>query len=278
VRPSIHDKSVVKVIPASDVGKGYAGVSAKLIREVREFNGSTGLKAFVYRNDGKKVSIYTDAHNQAAADKKFARAEKVDRALSKVREGVKSDMSSPNPIVRDNATVTSLIDQHCIRIGGSSAEKASGSHGASTLEAQHVHADSNGVSLKFQGKSGVAWDVHVSDPEVAANIRIAASGKQPGDKLFGTNAAKVNQYIREKAGIKMSAKDFRTYHATSIVRAELSKPPPPTTAKEVKSRIKSAVEHAAAQLGHSPSMCKASYINPAVIDRFETKYAARKAA
>jgi phage-related protein (TIGR01555 family) len=268
---------VIKVIKGADTGKGYGGVKSSLIHEVHEYNGSTGLKAIIHRTDGIKVYKYTDAHLQKSADAKFARAADMAKALPAMRETVARDLHSTDPKTRDAATVTSLIDQHTIRNGGSDAEERTGSRGASTLEAQHVHDNHDGtVNLKFPGKSGHAWDVHVTNPETAAAVLAASAGKPAGAKLFAaTNNNAVNDYIKAASGKDISAKDFRTFHANRLMLENLGKQPAPKNPKEVQKNIKTAVEQTAHVLGHTPAVSRSSYINPAIIDAYETAHAAR---
>ena len=261
-----------KVIPGAEVGKGYGGVRASLIKEVHEFDGRTGLQAVIHRTDGVKVYKYTDQHIQQQSDAKFARAVVVDKALPSLRSSVAADLGSKDKATRDLATVTSLIDKHCIRVGGSAAEERTGSRGASTLEAQHVTVNKNGsVALKFDGKSGVGWDVHVTGA-TARNVAAAAEGKKPGDRLFSVSPQRVNEYVKAKSGVEMSAKDFRTHHASGLVHEALEKLPRPKNDKEIKANVKSAIESAAKVLGHTPSVCRSSYVNPRVLDEYEARH------
>lgn len=271
-----HASAFVRVIPASEIEKSYAGVSGKLIKEVHEFSGSTGLKAVIVKRNGDPVYQYTDQHNQAQSDKKFARATELAKALGPMRERIATDLKSSNARTRDLATVTSLIDQHCIRVGGSDDEKRTGSVGASTIQADHVfHSQDGTTRLMFPGKSGVRWNVRLTDPAVISNVKAAAAGKGSGEKLFRVSPQAVNDYIRDKAGLQISAKDFRTFHATSIVQQELSRSPKPKTEADVKRNISSAIEKAASTLGHTPTICRSTYVNPAVIDMYELKHAER---
>jgi DNA topoisomerase IB len=55
----------------------------------------------------------------------------------------------------------------------------------------------------------------------------------------------------------------------------LGKQPAPKNPKEVQKNIKTAVEQTAHVLGHTPAVSRSSYINPAIIDAYETAHAAR---
>ena len=264
-----HGSAFVRVIPGDQIEKGYGGVNARLIHQVHEYDGSTGLQAIIHRTDGIAVYKHTTEHLQQAADKKFAHAAELSRTLGKFREGVQHDLTHGDTKTRALATVASLIDQHVIRVGGNSTEERTGSRGASTLEAQHVHEHQDGtVSLKFPGKSGVDWNVHVTDHAVAATVKDAAKGKGGADKLFNVSPQDVNGYIKTRTGANLSAKDFRTFHASRMVRENLQKIGPPHDKKGINDNIKAAIEKTAAVMGHTPAVCKSSYVNPRVLDEY----------
>ena len=273
---SEHAKSYTHTIPGAEVlGKSFRGVRKDLIHEVHVFDGVSGLHAIVVRKDGIKVYQQTDEAKQRAADKRFGRALVMSDKLGGIRSAYQRDLTSSDPAARQNATVLGLIDQHVIRIGGSSAEDRTGSRGATTIEAKHVHPNPDGsVQIRFPGKSGVRWNVKVTDPQLAQNLREAAAGKRPSEKLFPeTSPQSVNAYIGEKAGTKLTAKDFRTFHASVIAHAELEKLRPPKNAKELKANMKKAIAATAKVMGHTPAVCKSSYINPRLLNEYEERYA-----
>ena len=268
-----HAPAFVRTIRGEDLQKSYEGVSPKLIREVHEYTGATGLKALIVRKDDVKVYVHTDEHNQQQSDAKFARAVQLSKVLSRFRDRVQSDLRSSDPKTRELAAVTSLIDHHCIRIGGSDAEEKTGSSGASTLKAEHVFHPSDGSTrLMFAGKSGVRWSVTVTDQAVAKVVNEFSTGKKQGQQLFHVAPQAVNAYIRAKAGIDTSAKDFRTLHASRLAKEGLDGLPAPKTAKDVEANIKLAVEKAARVLGHTPAVCRSTYINPRVIDQYVARH------
>jgi DNA topoisomerase-1 len=66
----------------------------------------------------------------------------------------------------------------------------------------------------------------------------------------------------------MTAKDLRTWHATVLAAAALAAEEPatsPTKAKQVVARV---IREVAEELGNTPAVARASYIDPVVIDRY----------
>jgi DNA topoisomerase I len=79
----------------------------------------------------------------------------------------------------------------------------------------------------------------------------------------------VNAYLKEKAGREFSAKDFRTWHATVLAAFALASMDVPPASKTARKRaINDAVKGVAAFLGNTPAVCRRSYIDPRVFDRF----------
>jgi DNA topoisomerase IB len=78
----------------------------------------------------------------------------------------------------------------------------------------------------------------------------------------------VNAYIQEKAGESFSAKDFRTWSGTVLAAAALAGEPGPKSDAAAKRTIAAAVASVAAVLGNTPAVCRRSYIDPRVFDRY----------
>jgi DNA topoisomerase IB len=83
----------------------------------------------------------------------------------------------------------------------------------------------------------------------------------------------VNAYLREKAGEAFSAKDFRTWHGTVLAAVELAREGAPGSKGGGERAIRAAVKRVAERLvaerlGNTPAVCRSSYIDPRVLDRF----------
>lgn len=77
----------------------------------------------------------------------------------------------------------------------------------------------------------------------------------------------VNQYLKDIAGEEFTAKDFRTWYATSSALETLAGRPF-TTAREAKEQLKAALQSVASRLGNTVTMCRKCYVNPIVVDAF----------
>jgi hypothetical protein len=255
----------------------YEGFPLETINKIHEFSGETGLKAVIFRKDrnGKEVQTYkyTSEHDQSRADAKFTKATKMAENIGALRKRTEKDTTSSDKKTADSAVVVRLIDTTTIRVGGSDSEKDTGSVGATTLRAEHVIKNNDGsVNLKFPGKSHKEWDRRIEGP-LAKEILKRVEGKKPGDQLFSASASDVNEYLSKASPDKITAKDFRTFHASSMAFDLLSKnaPPPKISAKEADANIKRAVEETSKFLGNTPTICREKYINPRVIDAYRNR-------
>jgi hypothetical protein len=261
--------------------QSYMGVDASTIQSVKEFPQSKTLTAVIkYKNNKGRVVdkyMYNEAHQQQSADRKFKRIEQMQKHYGTIQDNISKDLSSTDPKKRAAATVMKLVDDTTMRIGGSGAEKFTGSVGATTMRREHVKENPDGsLQFTFPGKSGVAWDRKVSDPKLVAAVKTFMADKSPSEKLFPTRAEDVNKYLKTVSPVKVTAKDYRTLHASAIAHGVLESLPTPKNAKELKANVDQAAKIASGKLGNTPAVCLAKYINPRVIDAYRSKHAAKE--
>ena len=98
-------------------------------------------------------------------------------------------------------------------------------------------------------------------------------GKKGSDRVFAVSASDVNEYLEKASPEKITAKDFRTFHASSMAFSLLqdSAPPPKISSKEADKIIAGVVEKTSKFLGNTPTICKQKYINPRVIDAYRNR-------
>jgi DNA topoisomerase IB len=95
--------------------------------------------------------------------------------------------------------------------------------------------------------------------------RVSKDLKRPG-----VPCERVLAYVKEAAGGDFSAKDFRTWSGTVLAAVAISVSGMATTSKSARKRAKTrAVKEVARYLGNTPAVCRASYIDPRVFDRFD---------
>ena len=158
---------------------------------------------------------------------KYDNAKKLRRKLSDVREFIEKNLHSPDVKVRKLATVSYLIDNLAMRVGDEKEEDEADTVGASTLRVEHVKFLPQGVEFDFLGKDSVRWQKTLkldgSDSPIRRNLQEFVSNKKPEDLVFdGITSAHVNRFLG-KAARGLTAKVFRTHHATETVQTYLGR-------------------------------------------------------
>jgi len=168
----------------------------------------------------KYVWLHESAPPQQSRNKaKYDNAAKVGRNLTRIRAKIQSTLSAKDPRLRQVATVCYLIDRLGMRVGDEKDEDEADTVGASTLRVEHVRFDGNSVEFVFVGKDSVKWNKRDNPPPpVLNNLREFMDGKNPGDEIFHEiNSGAVNDFLSSTVP-GVTAKVFRTYHATAEAR------------------------------------------------------------
>ncbi len=226
---------------------------------------------------GRKQYRYHPRWREIRDLAKFDRMIEFGAALPKLRQRLRRDLArSGLPREKVLAVIVSMLDSTRARIGNPEYARQN-SFGLSTLRNRHVQFVRDGRALlRFRGKGGVQHEIVVDDKRLARLVRRCQ--ELPGQQLFqyidddGTRrpvgSGEVNDYLREVMGGDFSAKDFRTWAATTMAIDLLSRTPLPDRPSEraYQGRIARVVRRVAAALHNTPAVCRKSYIDPAVFD------------
>ena len=228
---------------------------------------------------GRKQYRYHDDWSSHRSGNKFDKMSAFARALPRLRARVETDLASRGP-TREKvlATAVRLLEITLIRVGNAQYAKQNRSYGLTTLHKRHLEMDGAALSFAFRGKSGVDHKVSVRDRRLAAVVRSLRD--LPGQQLFKYRDANghlcpvtsddVNAYIRDAMGDQFSAKDFRTWAGTVSAARALRDIEAPTSATDAKRKITVCVKAVAGLLGNTPTVCRSSYVHPAVFELYET--------
>lgn len=100
-------------------------------------------------------------------------------------------------------------------------------------------------------------------PEARPVARLRAGhGSAFTRELLVSRRRDVNAYLRKASGGNFTAKDFRTWAGTVTAARALSGLPPFDSRAQAKTNIVQVIESIAKRLGHTPAMCRKSYIHP----------------
>jgi DNA topoisomerase-1 len=227
---------------------------------------------------GRKQYLYHERWQRRAAQRKFKAMREFAASLPRLRRAVTRDLAREGvPRERALACAVRLIDLGLFRVGGEEYADANGSYGVATVRREHVTRDGDALVFDFPAKSGQRRVQTVRDAAVREAVEAMRRRRGGPEDLIvfredgawlDVRSADVNAYIQEKIGEEFSAKDFRTWHGTVLAAVELAAAPAPESRSAAEREIKAAVKAVAAALGNTPAVCRASYIDPRVFERF----------
>jgi DNA topoisomerase-1 len=230
---------------------------------------AAGRRQYVYHPDWR-----------AKRDKmKFDRVTEVAALLPSARDTIVTHLALDGmPVERAAGTAVRLLDLGYFRIGSDSYADSNGSFGLTTLEKRHVRRKGDRLVFCFTGKSGIEHCVEIDDPLAMAAVETMRRRRGGGDRLLAykerrwvpVDAATVNDYLRDMTGAEITAKDFRTWHATVLAAASLAVSQEHGTSKASRARaVRAAMTEVSEYLGNTPAIAKSSYVDPRVVDLYE---------
>jgi DNA topoisomerase IB len=215
---------------------------------------------------GRRQYRYHDQWRQRRDHEKFDEMLAFARVLPRLRKVAAADVHERGRR-RELACAVRLLDRGFFRVGGEEYADGNGSYGLATLAKSHVELVGDGALVcDYPAKSGKRRLQAVVDPDVYDVV--AKLKRRRGERLFHIRSAEINMYIKEATGGDFSAKDFRTWHATVLAAVALAVSERATTPTGRKRAISRAVGEVAHYLGNTPAVCRASYIDPRVFDRY----------
>jgi DNA topoisomerase-1 len=132
------------------------------------------------------------------------------------------------------------------------------------------------IRFTFRGKGGKEHEVGLRDRRLARLVKQCQ--EIPGQELFqyydadgkraDVTSGDVNDYLREISGEEFTAKDFRTWAGTVAASMALEEFLEVDDEAGRKKAVVRAIEQVAEQLGNTPSVCRACYVHPEVVERY----------
>jgi DNA topoisomerase-1 len=231
---------------------------------------------------GRRQYRYHDAWRILRDKQKFERVLEFGRALPALRAEVDRDLHAEGA-GRDRvlAGAVRLLDLGFFRIGGEQYAHENETFGIATVRKEHVTVGNGVVTFDYPAKGSIQRVVTVSDAAAIELIQVLRRRRGGSEKLLAykdgarwcnAKSDDVNAYIREAAGGEYSAKDFRTWSATVLAAVELATAADmgPMSKSARKRAARQAVETVSEHLGNTPAVCRASYIDPKIFDRFDS--------
>jgi DNA topoisomerase IB len=199
--------------------------------------------------------------------------------LPALRARCQEDMAS-GELGRDQvlACAARLLDVGFFRIGTEGYAEQNQTYGLATMRKEHVtvRADLT-IEFDYTAKSGKRRIHSLVDPEVHAIVGALRRRRGGGPELLAFRDAgrwvdvrsdDINAYVKEVTGGEFTAKDFRTWNATTLAAVALAVSVNVTSPTGRKRAVARACKEVSEYLGNTPAVCRSSYIDPRVVDRF----------
>jgi DNA topoisomerase I len=231
---------------------------------------------------GRKQYRYHDLWRERRDRQKFESMVEFARSLPKLRDRVQRDLRKRR-ISRERvlACAVRLLDRGFFRIGSEDYAEENETYGLATMRKRHVAVNGESVVFDYEAKGGARRVQVVGDRSIAGLVKTLRTRPGGGHELLAyrngsswrdVRSTDINDYIKETLGEEHSAKDFRTWNATVLAAVVLaaSARERDLSTKGGRARAKrDAVKQVARYLGNTPAVCRASYIDPRVFDRFD---------
>ena len=238
---------------------------------------------------GRKQYRYHDAWRARRDGEKFDDMVRFAQALPALRRRVERDLGDCATLHRRCvlAAAVRLLEIGFFRIGSEEYAAENDSYGLATLRKEHVRIEDGVMVFDYPSKSGQRRRQGISDEQllpIVAGLRRRRGGggellayKERG-RWHNLRSEDVNAYLKDATGGEFSAKDFRTWNATALAAVALAVSGAGASTPTARRRaVNRAVEEVARYLGNTPAVCRASYIDPRVLDAFDAGLTVRPA-
>ena len=231
---------------------------------------------------GRKQYLYHSQWRTRRDAEKFEEMTRFARALPRLRAYVDAQLTAGDDLSRERvlACAVRLLDRGFFRVGSEQYAVENESYGLATMRKEHVrlHPEHHGMVFDYKAKSGKRRIQGVVDPaafEVVAALKRRRGGGpellayRNGRAWADVRSPDINEYLKEATGDDFSAKDFRTWAATVLAAIGLAVSGEVAATKTARKRaVTRAVKEVSHYLGNTPAVCRASYIDPRVIDAY----------
>ena len=221
---------------------------------------------------GRRQYRYHDLWRQRRDREEFA------AVLPRLRRACTRDLARPEPDRRRVlACAVRMLDLGFFRIGSEGYAEENQSYGLATMRKEHVRVDGDVVIFDYAAKGGKRRIQSVVDPEVHDVVRALNRRRGGGRELLAyregrrwvdVKSADINAYIKEVTGGEFTAKDFRTWTATVLAAVALAVSSEARSTAARKRAVTRAMREVAHYLGNTPAVCRSSYVDPRLVDRY----------
>ncbi|WP_132292110.1 DNA topoisomerase IB [Kribbella sp. VKM Ac-2568] len=228
---------------------------------------------------GRRQYLYHDEWRVTQDADKHDRVRRLSRRLPEFREAVDRDLCSKG-LSRERVLAVALrmLDHGVFRTGNTRYADEYGSRGAATLLRKDVRVRKGLLVFDFIAKGGIQRTLELEDDKLAAAVSALKRSRHDNPRLLvyrdkegwsEIDADLINARFQEIVGDEYTVKDLRTWTATVHAAVELAEADPPETKKAAQTAVKEMLTEVAEHLGNTPTVARASYVDPRVITQYE---------
>jgi DNA topoisomerase IB len=228
---------------------------------------------------GRRQYRYHDRWRARRDAEKFDHMVEFARALPELRSRC-AELLADDDLSRERvlACTIRLLDLGFFRIGGEEYVEQNGSYGLATLCREHVTlGPGSAVTFDYPAKSGKRRIHTIVDEDVFAVVQSLKRRRTGGPELFAfrhrgewvdVRSCDINDFVKELSGGEFTAKDFRTWAGTVLAAVALAVAVRARSKTARQRAISRAFQEVAHYLGNTPAVCRKSYVDPRVVDRY----------
>ncbi|MBD64872.1 MAG: DNA topoisomerase [Halobacteriovoraceae bacterium] len=227
----------------------------------------------------KKQYIYNDNWRSQREAAKFDRIIEFADKLTHMRRVTAQHLRDKTLTKRKVlACMTRLLDEAYFRAGSKYYAKEHGTYGLTTLRSKHLDISKDHIEFHYQGKSGKEQKKMIEADKLIQVIEELDELKgyrifkyiNQNNEIKSLDRDDLNQYIKKLMGDDFTAKDFRTWAGTFLAATLLDKLDLPKKSMKQKKEINKVIDKVALHLGNTRSIAKSSYIDPRVIQLYQS--------
>jgi DNA topoisomerase I len=230
---------------------------------------------------GRKQYIYHEQWRRRRDQEKFDRMIEFAHRLPTMRTVAAGHLALDGmPRERVLACAARLLDLGFFRIGTESYAEQNKTYGIATMQKKHVTLNGSVITFDYKAKSGLRRVQSIVDPDVFEIVSLLKRRRsrstdllayKDGRSWVNVRSGDINDYLKEVMEGDFSSKDFRTWNATVLAAVAMSISGGAAASMTARKRaIARAVKEVAHYLGNTPAVCRSSYIDPRVFDRYRS--------